>query len=711
MKATNQTKRPAFMRSALAGAVLLGLGGVASAQVPVELSVHYSCTYPLIGDQPLRADISSEMPEEQVVGEETGEFPIDVLATAMGDTWTGMDLVGGRYIEGTAIADSNLSGTNLDLDLEVPTTIPRQDIPEEPGDFEITAEGSTPSLTFTENNEGDVVITVGDINMNLIATDEQGEPVFFPNSDPDTGEFPVPCVLEEGEDNVLHTFEVVTAEEEPVIAADPEEVDFGNVQQGLDATETVTISNEGGGTLDIQNVTIGGTDAVDFTQTNDCTTLEDDETCAVEVTFFAEGENGRTATLTLESNAENDPLDIPLSGTSVPEDPEIGVTPEELDFGQVQQGTDETGTLTVSNEGGNILSIDNVTIGGDDAADFMQTNDCTTLAGDETCTVEVTFFAEGENGRSATLTIDSNATTEPSKDIPLEGVSVIPGQANKEVDPESVNFGEVIVGESDEAQVTVTNTGDAALDINDISVGGEDAGAFLADHDCVTLSQDESCTVDLEFTPQGEFVHSATLTISSTDPDTPQFDVPLSGEGIGVPDGLPFDFDLKGKTQIRASRAMVRLRGGLEGELDQDTGMFEADLDLEPTSGKFRLFRFFRMIRAEADIEFEQVEPTTGTITDDGSVESESTMHVVLTDVRMRLFGHSFSIGGGEECRTSEPVTVNLKGRNFDPEKGGNLKGIYDLPPMENCGDRNDLISQLIAGPGNRIGVKLRSDL
>ena len=609
MKSIHYRNRPALMRSTLAGAVLLAMGGAASAQnVPVELTAEYSCTYPLIGDQPLTARINSEMPEEQIVGEETGQFDIDVLATARGDTWTGMDLVGGRYIEGTATAESNLSGNNLDLDLQVPTTIPRQEIPEEPGDFDITAEGATPSLTFDETNEGEVVITVGNIDMALIATDENGEPVFFPNSDPDTGEFPVPCVLEDGEDNVLHTFEVVPDEVEP--------------------------------------------------------------------------------------------------------EPSISVSPEELDFGNVQQGADEADTVTVTNDGGGDLGITNILIGGDDAGAFMQTNDCNTLATGESCTVDVTFFAEGEGERNAALTIESTDPENPVTDVPLAGTSVEPDMPSIGVDPEAVDFGSVMLGDSTDAAVTVTNEGTGVLDINQISVGGTDATAFFQQHDCVTLMEGDTCTVDIEFTPEGEFVHSGELTIDSTDPDTPQLTVPLTGEGITDDgDGIQVDLDLEGETFIKASNGTVPLTGSLAAELELATGMFEADLDLDPTSGDFRIFRFFRKIRAEADIEFEQVEPTTGTLSTDGVLESESRMYILLPDVRLSIFGHSFSIGGGEECRTSEPVTINLEGEDFDPFEGGHVSGVYELPPLENCGGFGDIISLLMAGPGNTIDLELRSDL
>jgi len=68
----NMTFRPFKMRS-LAAAGLLAASGAASA-VPVQSDMYFQCTYPLIGQQPLTADIATDMPESIGVGEATGAF-------------------------------------------------------------------------------------------------------------------------------------------------------------------------------------------------------------------------------------------------------------------------------------------------------------------------------------------------------------------------------------------------------------------------------------------------------------------------------------------------------------------------------------------------------------------------------------------------------------------------------------------------------------
>ena len=603
MEIRNPRNRISGMRSALAAAVMLSAAGYASAgTVPVDLTLEYSCDYPLIGDQPLTAQISSEMPEEQAVGTETGEFDLDVLAIARGDTWVGLDLVGARQVEGVATAESNLSGNNLDLDLSVPTDIPLQSVPDQPGDFEITAVGSTPSLTFDQDQEGEVIITVGSIDMAMIARDEDDEPVFFPNSDPETGEFPVPCQLEPDQDTVLHSFEVVP----------------------------------------------------------------------------------------------DDP-DAP---------PRISVSPEEVDFGSVQSGLTGEETVTVSNDGAEILSVEQISLDGPDAAEFMQTNDCTTLDAGQSCQIDLTYFATGAQAHEAVLSIASNDPDDPVVDVPVEGQSFEEEQSEIRVSPETLNFGPLNEGESEQAELVVSNEGNAALNVQDIVIGGDEPGQFnLEQHDCAMLEGSESCTVTVSYTQVGDQDRSATLTITSDADNEPSLDVPLTGL-FSDPDLTELAMDLDGETMIEATGARADITGSIEAGIDVATGMFTGDLQLDPTDTSFRIFKLFRTIRGEAEIEFEQVEETTGVL-QNGEIASESTMDVIVPKFTLRLFGFPITIKAGDECRTAEPVTIAMEGDDFSISEGGMLAGTYALPSLENCKGFEDILGRFMAGPGNTIDVML----
>jgi hypothetical protein len=108
----------------------------------------------------------------------------------------------------------------------------------------------------------------------------------------------------------------------PIFAIDPESKDFGTVIAGnSSAPQTFTITNEGGGTLTINDgdITITGTDAADFVLSNEPTypvELGANESAAVDVSFSPTSEGSKTANLTIVDNRGT--TDIPLNGEALP---------------------------------------------------------------------------------------------------------------------------------------------------------------------------------------------------------------------------------------------------------------------------------------------------------------------------------------------------------------------------------------------------------
>ena len=102
------------------------------------------------------------------------------------------------------------------------------------------------------------------------------------------------------------------------------------------------------------------------------------------------------------------------------------------------------------------------------------------------------------------------------------------------VSSSSLDFGEVRVGDSSFTNLTISNSGSANLIIRQMTFSGADTLDFNTREDkCtgVTLSQSQSCTVQIVFSPHSTGSKSATLSISSNDPDTPTQTVSLSGSG------------------------------------------------------------------------------------------------------------------------------------------------------------------------------------
>ncbi|HZC06970.1 MAG TPA: N,N-dimethylformamidase beta subunit family domain-containing protein, partial [Ktedonobacterales bacterium] len=106
---------------------------------------------------------------------------------------------------------------------------------------------------------------------------------------------------------------------DPAVTLNPTSVNFGGQNIGsTSAPQTVTLTNSGNGPLSISNISLAGTNASDFAQTNTCptgtSTLAVGANCTINVTFSPTASGARTASLSITDNAPNSPQSLALSG-------------------------------------------------------------------------------------------------------------------------------------------------------------------------------------------------------------------------------------------------------------------------------------------------------------------------------------------------------------------------------------------------------------
>lgn len=104
-------------------------------------------------------------------------------------------------------------------------------------------------------------------------------------------------------------------------------------------------------------------------------------------------------------------------------DPNIAVNPGSLSFGSIEvPGSSVTQTVTISNTASNtMLAINSISITGANAGDFTQTNDCSSLAGNSSCSVTIAFMPRSVGLKIATLNIASNDPDMPAVEVPISG--------------------------------------------------------------------------------------------------------------------------------------------------------------------------------------------------------------------------------------------------------------------------------------------------
>ncbi len=116
-----------------------------------------------------------------------------------------------------------------------------------------------------------------------------------------------------GTASVSVTTAVVTA---PVASLAPSSLTFTAVSGATSAAQTATLSNTGNAALAITGITITGTNASSFAETNTCgASVAAGSSCTISVTFAPASAATLTATVSVADNASGSPQTLALSGT------------------------------------------------------------------------------------------------------------------------------------------------------------------------------------------------------------------------------------------------------------------------------------------------------------------------------------------------------------------------------------------------------------
>jgi subtilisin family serine protease len=191
---------------------------------------------------------------------------------------------------------------------------------------------------------------------------------------------------------------------------------FGSQRVGTTSTpQSVTLTNSGSVTLNLSNITVSG----DFARsggscpTSFPATLTAGASCTISLIFTPSVTGTLTGTLNISSDASGSPHAVSLSGTGTATPPPAAVTPSvsSLDFGNQPVGTTSMSqSITLTNTGGTVLTIDDIVASGDFA---VETTCGATLDAGASCTITVAFTPTATGAQTGALTISSDAGDGP----------------------------------------------------------------------------------------------------------------------------------------------------------------------------------------------------------------------------------------------------------------------------------------------------------
>jgi len=350
----------------------------------------------------------------------------------------------------------------------------------------------------------------------------------------------------------------------PVLGANPASLSFaGTVVGSTAAAQTVTVTNSGTTSATVSGVAVTG----DFSQTNNCSSVAVNASCTVNVSFKPTASGTRTGTLTVTSNANNNPTTVALTGTGVDNSTNVAAgktaTASSTNSSFVPANLTDTDASTYwESTNGVFPQWAQVDLGQSySVGKLVLKLPPSTAWGARTETLSVLGSTDGStfstivgsagytfdpNANGNTVTITFNATTAryvrvnitantgwpagqfSDFEVFLSGGSNTPS-ATLSANPTSLTFANQALNTSSAAQsVTVSNTGSAAASVSGVTVSGD----YAQTNTCgSSIAAGGSCTVSVTFTPTAAGARNGTLTVTSSASNSPT-SVALAGTGI-----------------------------------------------------------------------------------------------------------------------------------------------------------------------------------
>ncbi len=387
---------------------------------------------------------------------------------------------------------------------------------------------------FTVDFDEEVIIAAGDESEFTIT--------FAPEEE---GEFAATLTIQSNDGDIevaLSGSTPMEPDEPPMIALDPEALEFGRVAVDGDRTLELMITNGGDELLVIDAVDLEeGVFTVDF---NDPIPIEGGQAFGLEVTFAPDAAEDFAADMTIHSNdPDNDAVVVPLAGTGfVPgEDPHFVFDITDVNMSVLITEALLGGESLIANDEVGLFTNDGLCAGGGPVPEEFP-DEMMGIAAWGAEQGQGNGFEVGEDLNFRFWDLDAELEIEADITEVVNGVNPV-FAANgfilvrlaAEVEPEpdifieddAHHFGRVNVGEEAEWLLNINNNGEADLVINAMEIEGQ---YFTVNFDQeVILQPNQGRGFMTTFAPEEEGFFEATLTITSNDPDEGVIEFMLTG--------------------------------------------------------------------------------------------------------------------------------------------------------------------------------------
>ncbi len=313
-----------------------------------------------------------------------------------------------------------------------------------------------------------------------------------------------------------------------VITVTPSSLSFGVVKVGNNQSLPATMTNTGGSTLQVTQVTPTGT-GFSVSGLSLPVTLAAGQSQGFTVVFTPKTAGNVTGNLAVANTGSTPTVNVVLTAGSATAGV-LSPNPSSLDFGSVQVGGNQALPETLTNSGGTTVTVTQVTPSGTGYS-VSGLNLPVVLTAGQGQAFSVIFTPTASGTSNGNLAIVSNASN-GSLNVSLTGNGLAPGALTP--NPSSLSFGNVQVGNQQQLSEIVTNTGAVSVSISQATVSG--AGFSMSSWAPQVLTAGQHYTFTVTFTPPSAGTYAGNVSIVSN-ASNPNLSVPLSGTGAPVPQG------------------------------------------------------------------------------------------------------------------------------------------------------------------------------
>ena len=265
------------------------------------------------------------------------------------------------------------------------------------------------------------------------------------------------------------------------------------------APQTATMTNLSSSPITITSIVIGGSDPLDFAQTNTCGgSLAANSNCVITVTFSPTAIGTRTANVTVTDSDVTSPQKLILTGTGTQANVSYTVLPTSIAYPSQNVGLQSScQPVVVTNTGSTSLTVSSFTLTPFMIFQLQYGYAPKVLAPAQTSTYCIKFVPQAAQAYTGQLSISIEGVSNPSI-VTFTGTGVTT-TAVASVTPNVLTFAPQPLGTTTSQTVTVTNTGKAAFHLS--SITNEPPFSYAGFTSSVAIQPNTSFSFQVTFTP------------------------------------------------------------------------------------------------------------------------------------------------------------------------------------------------------------------